>query len=262
MLYVVTAKNMHLLNEIKNSGSQVAIFYKDTDTIKISDLAAISERLRILDTSDDAHRPQVSYLSAPDRDTTMMLLGELFATSAPNQVCILDDAISVPARYADRVTVFNAKAAPKKRVPRKPNAKAKSKSVVSDKPADASVGDADTEGDGASQIVKPVKDELPMNPPASATGMDDPDAGKEPVFDNATCEELYKLLGVRSADVQFHWNTDMLMSQILSDFGHAKTDADARQSLSCRNYGKALLARIDSLGCFAKVRELGAVYIA
>ena len=97
MVYITTTK---FLSGIPKDGNiSVVVFYKNTDTVKLSEIAELIE-----DKSVD-----LSLVEIADRDDMLILLGGWFVNH-DDDVTLLDSTIPVPKRYADRVTTVKSKA--------------------------------------------------------------------------------------------------------------------------------------------------------
>ena len=53
------------------------------------------------------------------------------------------------------------------------------------------------------------------------------------------------MLKVKSVDVSFHWNTDMLMGMILREVSIAENDDELRQGILYKSYGKIVWAKME-----------------
>lgn len=57
---------------------------------------------------------------------------------------------------------------------------------------------------------------------------------------------LYKILQVRSVDVDFYWDTEMLMGMILREVALAESDEELRQGILYKHYGQVVWAKMES----------------
>lgn len=60
-----------------------------------------------------------------------------------------------------------------------------------------------------------------------------------------TAQRLYDLLQVKSADVGFFFNTEMLMLTILGDLANSETDEDFKQAVLYRKGGDLIWSKIE-----------------
>lgn len=69
----------------------------------------------------------------------------------------------------------------------------------------------------------------------------------EPVFDDESAKSLYDILHIKSEDVGFHWNTNMLMLTLLTEIAECETMDDVKTHLfaSHEPYGELLWNRIE-----------------
>lgn len=66
----------------------------------------------------------------------------------------------------------------------------------------------------------------------------------EPSFTDINNKKLYDILQVKSVDVGFHWDTDMLMGMILREVSMAETDEELQQAILYKSYGKAVWCKM------------------
>lgn len=67
----------------------------------------------------------------------------------------------------------------------------------------------------------------------------------DPVFSDACAERLYRLLDIKSCDVGFYFNTEMLMLSVISALADVDTDDDCKQAILYLKSGEALWAKIE-----------------
>lgn len=106
MVFLTTAKNVASVfaaNPV--SEDDVVVFYKDGDSVKMSDIQMLLNY-------------KVSLIPVDDRDDMLIFLGGWFVTNE-GQVTVVDSTIPMPKRYADRIVEVKSKPAPKRRNPRK-----------------------------------------------------------------------------------------------------------------------------------------------
>lgn len=184
---------------------RVRILYKDTDSIRIDDIADLLETVQ-------KAGAVLSLDKFEDRNDMLVLLGA-FLQASEDEVLLVDPTLPVPRRFAGRVTKAEKPAPPKKKKKAKP----------AEKPAEE-------EGD-AQEAPVPAEESAADALPSDDFGMNAPETGEpeEKPDDDGMDEsekKLFDMIGIRSEDIGYMFGTDFLMTNILRIVAENRTDEE------------------------------------
>lgn len=236
MLYLTTAKLLlELPEEACGPDHTVMVFYKDSDVIKISDLNKLYEQ-----------HPNLQFMMVDGRDDILVCLGALLSSVDTCQ--FLDSSIPVPKRYEDKVTTSGKKPA-RGRTRRGSGGRRKS------------------------DVSEPIVSEPESMEPVVPAGMDEAAVTVEPgvvpeegirmdgvfsqeidgeMFSEESAAKLYQLLRIKSTDVGFAWDTQMLMLNLLRYLSTIQSDEELRGTVLGMRNGDLIWAKLEPVLVQAK----------
>lgn len=244
------------IGEIQVTQEPVIVFYKENDTIKVSDVKALLDQ-------------DVRFEAVTDRDDMLVLFGTILATNPDSNIVLIDDTIPVPKRYEDRVkTSVTKPAARTSRSWRKPAAKKKEEPAAEKSEEKTEVTEVKAEAPAEQPVTSVPAQENPE--PTEDREMTDEEIithmqesglcpqEDDPKFESPETRKAYELIQMKSMDVGFTWNTEMLMSRILDAIFESETDKDIRSSLMYQFKSLKLVQAVFSH--LAELKELAKAY--
>lgn len=257
MLYLTTAKLLlELPEDACGPEHTVTVFYKDSDVIKISDLSKLYEQ-----------HPNLQFMMVDGRDDILVCLGALLSSVDTCQ--FLDSSIPVPKRYEDKVITSGKKPA---RGRTRRGSGGRRKSDVSE-PVVAETKEPDTPEAPFTGMPEPIVSEPESMDPVVPSGMDEAAVTVEPgvvpeegirmdgafsqeidgeMFSEESAAKLYQLLRIKSTDVGFAWDTQMLMLNLLRYLSTIQSDEELRGTVLGMRNGDLIWAKLEPVLVQAK----------
>ena len=233
VINVLRLKDVSVLSQVPlNSEAEICIFCKPSDTVKVEDVQTLLDCGR-----------KVRFLPAADNNEQLILLGGILDRC--DRCVFLGEGFKVPSFYAEKTEVFagnkpTAKSSSKRRSKKKTDSsevKTDTETPVIETPvlpipSQEVVNAPETDVPAQERVVEPASvEETSEDTPAPKEKKAKTKAGSkkkqsvnvsslvpqegEPEFTDDDNRALYRLLKVKSADIGYTWDTDMLMSQIL-----------------------------------------------
>lgn len=262
MFYITTTKFLASIPDDASTSDRAVVFYKDGDTIKVSELQPLFGK-----------KPSIEFVEIENRDDMLVCLGALLVNEDACQ--FLDSSIPVPSRYADKISVTGQKKTAartsggrgrgRKRSVASAEKEPESSGLTSvsedfmPKPAvsmDEQNADVSDDMEQAAKEVAATVESTDVENSSDDMSAEEsePKSADDLVLQDKDANAMYQLLKVRSSDIGFSWPTDMLMLQIYTAVENAENDEEIKGNVLAIRNGKYLWERIEPV--LDKVKEL------
>lgn len=234
IVYVLKSKDILAIGNIKDATEGILyVFCKSSDVFKIDEVQCLLNS-----------NLEIQFVPCQDVNEQLILLGGILDRC--DKCIFVGEGFSVPAFYADKVVGGSTKPAAKRR--KKKVEALEDTSDVETKVVEESphTNEAEAKKEDVSDVVEPVESTSSVSRSRKRNASVDTSLQKakeamdksslvvhEPVveFTDDVHKKLYDLLKVKSEDIGYSWNTDMLMSRILSLASEVETVDDLVASI-------------------------------
>lgn len=231
MHYFSTMKSLNDALTRATNGD-VYLFYKPAETMPVGMVQQILES-----------KIPVTFHPYEDRDDLLVLFGMIFGKmDLSERVTLCDNMFAIPKRFLCYVDSAAAKPTRRKKKSPEPSvAEAALMTPLFPDKENTAVSDEETAQSQEDAGKDVLSDAMPK--PVSYGILPQAESDGE-MFGDPDAEKLFQIIGIRSKDVGFTWNTEMLMLNILRIFASAEDDESLEGSIKALRNGNKIWSAV------------------